>query len=356
MTNPIAIEDTTTILVTGGNGFIGSALIRKLLACTKARIIDVDSLTYASSPATNADLMAGGRYHPVRVDICDHASIDALVQQEKPEVIFHLAAESHVDRSIGNAAVFINTNVMGTYTMLETARRHYDSLSAAARDRFRFLHISTDEVFGSIDQGLFTEQSPQHPNSPYSASKSASDMFGFAWHATYGLPVIISNCSNNYGPRQFPEKLMPLMILNALHGRPLPVYGDGLQIRDWIFVDDHADALIALWQRGAPGQRYNIGANTERANIDIVKSICRILDERHPSGAPHARHIVHVTDRPGHDRRYAIDSRRIQADAGWTPAHGFETGLAETVDWYLANENWWRDLYDRLEPPSFLKA
>jgi dTDP-glucose 4,6-dehydratase len=343
------------IIITGGSGFIGSALTRLLLKETNANIINIDAETYACSPDTNAELLATPRYQHLKMDICDREAVLKTILQHRPTAIFHLAAESHVDRSITGADTFIQTNIIGTYNLLEASRNLQTLQSDEEREAFRFMHISTDEVFGSIDNGQFTEQSPLHPNSPYSGSKAASDMLAFAWHGTYKLPVIITNCSNNYGPRQFPEKLIPLMILNALNSRKLPVYGDGKQVRDWLHVEDHATALFTLYKSGTPGQRYNIGSDNERTNIEIVTEICRILDELNPSGAPHANLIQYVTDRPGHDRRYATDASYLTSQTGWKPAHNFEQGLRDTIQWYLDNQSWWADLYAKLTPPSFLQ-
>lgn len=330
------------ILVTGGAGFIGSALVRLLLDTSEDEIIVVDSFTYAANPASILPLERDPRLRIIRQDIAELAKIDELFAAEKPDAVMHLAAESHVDRSITGSASFIETNVMGTYALLEAARKHWSALSGAGKDAFRFLHVSTDEVYGSLGEtGAFTEETPYDPSSPYSASKASSDHLVNAWGRTFGLPVILTNCSNNFGPRQHPEKLIPLMILNAMEGIRLPVYGDGLNVRDWLHVEDHASALDLVLRRGEVGASYNVGARCEQKNIDVVGMICGRLDEVAPKPHPHADLIDYVTDRPGHDRRYAIDPSKIEAELGWKPERAFAQGLRDTVDWYLQNPDWW---------------
>ncbi len=337
------------ILITGGSGFIGSALVLQLMREPGIALLNVDAMTYAANPRSLAHLEGQPGYRHVEADICDAARMRGLMSEFKPDSIMHLAAESHVDRSISGPGAFIRTNINGTQTLLEATRAWLDKVPTKARDAFRFLHVSTDEVFGSLGhEGFFTETTPYDPRSPYSASKAASDHLVRAWGHTYGMPVLISNCSNNYGPRQFPEKLMPLMILNALHGLPLPVYGDGLNIRDWVHVDDHARALIMILKGGAPGATYCVGGRAERTNRSVVDAICTFMDELKPGGAPHTRLIQFVADRPGHDRRYAIDSTKIERELGFVPRAGFEDSLRETVQWYLANESWWRPLRDKV--------
>lgn len=334
------------ILVTGGAGFIGSAVVRHIIRDTDWTVANVDKLTYAGNLESLAEAQTSNRHRHYKTDICDRAGIDAILAEFRPDAILHLAAESHVDRSITGAAPFIETNVNGTFTMLEAALAYWRTLDEAARGRFRFQHISTDEVFGSLgSDGFFREDTAYQPNSPYSASKAASDHLVRAWHHTYGLPVVMTNCSNNYGPYHFPEKLIPLMIINALEGKPLPVYGNGLNVRDWLYVDDHADALITVATAGKLGESYNIGGHNEKTNIEVVKTICALLDELRPDpkGA-RERLISYVTDRPGHDARYAIDAGKIGRELGWTPKETFETGLRRTVEWYLANPGWWGDI------------
>lgn len=333
------------LLVTGGAGFIGSALIRFLIRDTDARIVNVDKLTYAAAPGA-LDVVAGDpRYAFERADITDGAALRAIFARHRPDAVMHLAAETHVDRSIDSPAAFVQTNVLGTYTLLETATAYWREMEGAARARFRFHHISTDEVYGSLGaEGLFREDTPYQPNSPYSASKASSDHFVRAWHHTYGLPTVTSNCSNNYGPYQFPEKLIPLIIINGVLGQPLPVYGQGLNIRDWLYVDDHAAALWTILTRGRPGETYNVGGNSERRNIDVVHAICDALDALLPGTGPaggRRRLITHVADRPGHDLRYAIDAGKLARELDWTPAESFETGLRRTVEWYVASRGWW---------------
>ncbi|WP_201861024.1 dTDP-glucose 4,6-dehydratase [Microvirga soli] len=331
-------------LVTGGAGFIGSAVVRKLISSTPHQLLVVDKLTYAGNLDSLNSVANSDRYRFVRADIADARQMQTLIDEYKPDVIMHLAAESHVDRSIDGPGEFVQTNVVGTFTLLQAALAYWNRLDAAHRDTFRFHHISTDEVFGSLGQeGFFHEEYPYQPNSPYSASKAASDHFVRAWHHTYGLPTLITNCSNNYGPYHFPEKLIPLMILNALEGKPLPVYGKGENVRDWLYVDDHAEALILVAEKGRVGENYNIGGWNERTNIDVVRSICQLVDELSPSHGIDAREklITYVTDRPGHDLRYAINARKIERELGWRPAETFETGLRKTVSWYINNRAWW---------------
>jgi dTDP-glucose 4,6-dehydratase len=332
----------STLLVTGGAGFIGSALVRKLVRETAHTVVNVDRLTYAGNLDSLAEVADDPRHRFVRADICDAEAMRALFAQHAPDAVIHLAAESHVDRSIDGPGEFVRTNVVGTFTLLAEAVRHWQALRGAARERFRFLHVSTDEVFGSLGAaGLFTEETPYAPNSPYSATKAGADHLVRAWHHTYGLPTLTTNCSNNYGPYQFPEKLIPLTIQNALAGRPLPVYGRGENVRDWLFVDDHADALLAVLDRGAPGGTYNVGGRSERRNIDVVRAICALVDELAPDAeGPRERLVRFVTDRPGHDLRYAIDSAKVEREIGWRPRATFETGLRATVEWYLANQRW----------------
>jgi dTDP-glucose 4,6-dehydratase len=331
-------------LVTGGAGFIGSAVVRKLISDTPHQVLVLDKLTYAGNLDSLKSVADSDRYRFVRADIADAQKMQTVIGEYRPDVIMHLAAESHVDRSIDGPGEFVQTNVVGTFTLLQAALAYWNTLDAARRDAFRFHHISTDEVFGSLgEEGLFHEEYPYQPNSPYSASKAASDHFVRAWHHTYGLPALITNCSNNYGPYHFPEKLIPLIILNALEGRPLPVYGKGENVRDWLYVEDHAEALILVAEKGRVGENYNIGGGNERTNIDVVCSICRLIDELVPSNAIGSREklISYVTDRPGHDLRYAIDASKIERELGWRPAETFETGLRKTVAWYLENRVWW---------------
>lgn len=336
------------IVVTGGAGFIGSSLVRYLVAECSAQVLTIDALTYAGT-MTSLDAVSGNANHRfLQADIRDRAAMERAIGDFAPDRIMHLAAESHVDRSITGAGDFIATNVVGTFNLLEAAREYWNGLTGAAKADFRFLHVSTDEVYGSLGaNGLFTEQTPYDPSSPYSASKAASDHLAKAWHHTYGLPVVVSNCSNNYGPFHFPEKLIPLTIINALEGKPLPVYGAGLNIRDWLYVDDHARALHLIAGKGRPGETYNVGGRNERRNIDVVKRICAVLDDLVPADAPRETLIRHVTDRPGHDARYAIDATRLESELGWRARDDFETGIAKTVRWYLDNAWWWQPLRDR---------
>jgi len=332
-----------TVFVTGGAGFIGSAVIRHLLADRDCDVVNIDKLTYAGNQETLRREADNERYHFHHLDICDRTAIDNLFTRYSPKAIMHLAAESHVDRSIDGPGEFIQTNVVGTYTLLEAARAYLTGVDEADRDTFRFHHISTDEVFGSLgEQGLFTEESPYQPNSPYSASKASSDHLVRAWHETFGLPVVLSNCSNNYGPYQYPEKLLPVIIGKVTAGEQIPVYGKGLNVRDWLYVDDHARALVRIMERGKLGRSYNVGGNEERTNIDVVKTVCSILDELAPApdGSRHEKLITYVADRPGHDLRYAIDASRIEAELGWQPEESFESGMRKTVQWYLANQSW----------------
>ena len=331
-------------LVTGGAGFIGSAVVRQLIASGDAQVLNVDALTYSGNLDNVSCLANHPAYRFARIDIRDGRAMREAVEGFQPDVIMHLAAETHVDRSIDGPGEFIQTNVVGTYTLLQVALGHWRELSPAAKASFRFHHVSTDEVFGSLGaEGLFCETTPYSPNSPYSASKAASDHLVRAWHHTYGLPVVLSNCSNNYGPFHFPEKLIPLVTLNALEGKPIPVYGDGSNVRDWLYVDDHARALRLIADRGRPGESYNVGGDSERRNIDVARLICTFVDELAPDAAIGARErlITFVADRPGHDQRYAIDSTKIRAELGWTPTETFESGLRKTVAWYIDNRQWW---------------
>jgi dTDP-glucose 4,6-dehydratase len=335
-----------TILVTGGAGFIGSNFVLDWLAHPATRdegIVNLDALTYAGNLRNLASLAGDPRHAFVQGDITDRALVDRLLAEHRPRAVVHFAAESHVDRSILGPGAFIRTNVEGTFTLLEAARAHWNALDVDAKAAFRFLHVSTDEVYGSLAPGApaFTETHPYEPNSPYSASKAASDHLVRAWHHTYGLPVLTTHCSNNYGPYHFPEKLIPLVIVNALAGKPLPVYGDGMQVRDWLYVGDHCSAIRAVLARGRIGETYNVGGWNEKPNIEIVQTICTLLDELRPAAAgPCARLITHVADRPGHDRRYAIDARKIERELGWRPAETFDSGIRKTVQWYLEHADW----------------
>jgi dTDP-glucose 4,6-dehydratase len=337
------------VLVTGGAGFIGSALCRYLVGTRGWAVTNVDKLTYAANLCSLQPIAKRPGYRFFKADICDRAAMDRAFAETQPDAVVHLAAESHVDRSIAASAEFINTNIVGTYTLLEAARGYWSALPEPHRTAFRFLHVSTDEVYGSLEPDeFFRETTPYNPRSPYSASKAASDHLVSAWHGTYGLPTLITNCSNNYGPYHFPEKLIPLILLSALEGKPLPVYGDGQNERDWLYVDDHVRALALVVERGEIGETYNIGGRTPKANIEVVERICDLLDELRPCSAPRRRLITFVKDRPGHDRRYAIDPSKIETELGWRPEETFETGLAKTVHWYLDNEAWWRPLRDRV--------
>jgi dTDP-glucose 4,6-dehydratase len=331
------------ILVTGGAGFIGSELVRQLVRETDAEVVNLDALTYAGNLDSLAEVEAHPRYRFEHADITDPDALRRIFAEHRPDAVIHLAAESHVDRSIDGPGAFVQTNVVGTFHLLQQALGHWRGLEGEARDRFRFLHVSTDEVFGSLGpDGFFTETTAYHPNSPYSASKAASDHLVRAWHHTYGLPVLITNCSNNYGPYQFPEKLIPVMILNALEGKPLPVYGKGDNVRDWLYVADHARALRLVLGRGTPGETYAVGGHNEKTNLEVVHTLCALLDELAPDSPhrPHAGLLKFVADRPGHDRRYAIDAGKIGRELGWTPEESFETGLRKTVRWYLENRPW----------------
>jgi dTDP-glucose 4,6-dehydratase len=335
------------IFVTGGAGFIGSALVRHLIEHTSHEVLNFDKLTYAGTLSTVERVADSNRYRFIQGDICDADAVHSAITEFKPDVITHLAAESHVDRSIDGPGAFVQTNVVGTYTMLAEARAYWLSLDEDARAAFRFHHISTDEVYGTLGEtGLFAEDTPYDPRSPYSASKAGSDHLVSAWGHTFGLPVLITNCSNNYGPYHFPEKLVPLMIAKALDGEPLPIYGKGDQVRDWLFVEDHVRALQAVFARGQVGRTYNVGGHNERQNIEVVRTLCAILDELRPrvDGKPYAEQMSEVADRPGHDKRYAIDASRIGDELGWYPQETFESGIRKTVEWYLANEDWWRPL------------
>lgn len=332
-----------TLLVTGGAGFIGSALIRALIAEGDYNVVNIDKLTYAGNLESLSEAASSPLYQFEQLDICDAPSIRAAFERHQPQAIVHLAAESHVDRSIDGPADFVQTNIVGTFTLLEEALRYSRQLEAGNAARFRFVHVSTDEVFGSLGpDGLFTETTPYQPNSPYSATKASSDHLVRAWHHTYGLPTITTNCSNNYGPYQFPEKLIPLVTLNAIAGKELPVYGKGANVRDWLYVEDHAAGLIAALRRGRPGETYNFGGSNERKNIDVVRAICKFVDELAPNPGKESREslIRFVTDRPGHDMRYAIDSSKSQRELAWYPAETFESGLRKTVRWYLENSTW----------------
>lgn len=338
------------ILVTGGAGFIGSAVIRHIIQNTNNQVLNIDKLTYAGNLESLKEIDQHPNYQFEQIDICDTEQIAAAIEAFRPNAIMHLAAESHVDRSIDGPAAFIQTNIVGTYTLLEVARKYWMSLDAESQQNFRFHHISTDEVYGDLEgtTDLFTETTSYAPSSPYSASKASSDHLVRAWHRTYGLPVIVTNCSNNYGPYHFPEKLIPLVILNALDAKPLPVYGNGQQIRDWLFVEDHARALYKVVTEGVVGETYNIGGHNEKQNIEVVKTICKILDELKPqaSGQAYESLITFVKDRPGHDLRYAIDATKIQEELGWTPTETFETGIRKTVQWYLNNLDWCHRVQD----------
>lgn len=340
------------ILVTGGAGFIGSAVVRHIINDTTDSVVNLDSLTYAGNLESLTSVANHDRYAFEQVDICNRAELDRVFAEHQPDAVMHLAAESHVDRSIDGPAAFIETNIVGTYTLLEAARHYWNQLEDTAKQAFRFHHISTDEVYGDLEgtDDLFTETTSYEPSSPYSASKASSDHLVRAWLRTYGLPTIVTNCSNNYGPFHFPEKLIPLMILNALDGKALPVYGDGMQIRDWLFVEDHARALYKVVTEGEVGETYNIGGHNEKANIDVVKTICSLLEELVPSKPQGVESyqdlITYVKDRPGHDVRYAIDASKIERELGWTPQETFESGIRKTVEWYLDNKTWWSRVLD----------
>ncbi|MDQ3144939.1 MAG: dTDP-glucose 4,6-dehydratase [Pseudomonadota bacterium] len=336
------------VIVTGGAGFIGSALVRHLVLDKGYEVLNVDALTYAGNLASLRTVQDKPNYRFLKADICDRAAMDEAMASFRPDRVMHLAAESHVDRSITGAADFVQTNIIGTFTLLEAALGYWKALNGAAKDGFRFLHVSTDEVYGSLgDKGLFTEETPYDPSSPYSASKAASDHLAKAWQRTYGLPVVVSNCSNNYGPYHFPEKLIPLTILNALSGDRLPVYGKGDNVRDWLYVEDHARALEIIIERGRIGETYNVGGRNERRNIEVVERICEVLDQLVPGNRPRAEQIEFVTDRPGHDARYAIDATRLEEELGWRAEEDFDSGIAKTVQWYFDNEWWWQPLRER---------
>lgn len=339
---------TRRVLVTGGAGFIGSAVCRHLVQ-SGCEVLNLDKLTYAGNLASLRPIENAPNYAFAQVDICDQAAVAAQFDAFRPTQVMHLAAESHVDRSIVGARAFVDTNIVGTFAMLEAARGYWNGLSAAEKGDFRFLHVSTDEVYGSLgDEGLFHEETPYDPSSPYSASKAAADHLVSAWARTYGFPAVISNCSNNYGPFHFPEKLIPLVILNAMHGKPLPIYGRGVNVRDWLYVEDHARALDIIVSHGRIGEKYIVGGRNERRNIDVVETICAILDRLRPAPNPHASLITYVTDRPGHDARYAIDATRLETELGWKAQENFDTGIEKTVRWYLDNEWWWRPLRDKV--------
>lgn len=357
-------QQNLNILVTGGAGFIGSCVIRHLIAHSKHKVVNVDKLTYAGNLNSLKAIESNYRYSFEQVDICDASSLKFIFDNHQPDIVMHLAAESHVDRSIDSPSDFIQTNIIGTYTLLEQARFYWNALEGEKKENFKFHHISTDEVYGDlpyfdehgslgleagvgvISSQLFTEDTPYAPSSPYSASKAGSDHLVRAWQRTYGLPILLTNCSNNYGPYHFPEKLIPLIILNALEGKPLPVYGSGNQIRDWLYVEDHARALVLVAMKGIAGETYNIGGHNEMKNIDVVEAICSILDELAPSNANYSSLITHVPDRPGHDMRYAIDASKIQKELGWVPLESFETGIRKTIQWYLDNQEWCKNVQD----------
>lgn len=344
-------ESIVRLLVTGGAGFIGGAVIRRSIRMAVGDVLNIDKLTYAANLKSLTEVDRDAGYHFARLDICDAAAVRNVFDSFRPTAVLHLAAESHVDRSIDGPAAFVRTNIEGTFTLLQEARRYWERLDRMARDDFRFLHVSTDEVFGSARNGsYFNEETPYHPNSPYAASKASADHLVRAWHHTYGLPCLLTNCSNNYGPFQFPEKLIPLMTLKALEGEPLPVYGRGENVRDWLFVEDHAAALLTVLERGVAGETYVIGGRSERANLDVVTTICAVLDELtpHPSVKDRRSLIRFVEDRPGHDLRYAIDPTKIERQLGWQATESFESGLRKTIGWYLENRSWWNDIRGHL--------
>ena len=336
------------VLVTGGAGFIGSAVCRHFILNLGHEVVVLDKLTYAGNLNSLALVASDARYAFEQLDICDAFGLKTIFSKYRPDAVVHLAAESHVDRSISGSTVFVQTNVVGTFALLEASRAYLDENKQLSKEAFRFIHVSTDEVYGSLGEtGMFTETTPYDPSSPYSATKAASDHIARAWHRTYGLPVIVSNCSNNYGPYQFPEKLIPLTVLNALDSKPLPVYGNGSNVRDWLYVDDHARALGLILQKGSPGETYNVGGRNERRNIDVVKQICECLDELRSSSGRHDRFISYVTDRPGHDQRYAIDASKLEDDLGWRATETFETGIKKTVRWYIERSDWWNPLREK---------
>lgn len=340
------------ILVTGGAGFIGSTVCRKIIATTDDTVLNIDALTYAANLHSLTEIESHPRYAFKQADIRDREALDQIFADFQPDAIMHLAAESHVDRSIEGPGIFIETNIVGTFNMLQATRQYWMNLSAERKSNFRFHHISTDEVYGTLGEtGLFSEKTAYAPNSPYSASKASSDHLVRAWHHTFGLPVVISNCSNNYGPYQYPEKLIPVLILNALEGRPLPIYGNGLNIRDWLYVEDHADALYRILRAGQNGEKYNVGGNNEMANIDVARVVCQTLDELRPrqDKVSYESQIKFVADRLGHDQRYAIDANKIRIELGWEPRETFRSGIEKTVSWYLANESWWSPLRDKAQ-------
>jgi len=333
------------VIVTGGAGFIGSAVVRHLVSVKGYEVLTIDRLTYAGNIASLSTVDNNPLHRFLKADICDRAAMQEAFESFQPDRVMHLAAESHVDRSITGARDFVETNIMGSFTLLEAARHYWNGLPADRKEAFRFLHVSTDEVYGSLgEDGLFTEETPYDPSSPYSASKAASDHLAKAWARTYGMPVVVSNCSNNYGPYHFPEKLIPLIILNALEGKPLPVYGNGANIRDWLYVEDHARALDLIAERGRIGETYNVGGRNERRNIDVVKRVCSLMDGFSPKSSKHDGLISYVTDRPGHDARYAIDATKLEDELGWKAQENFDTGIEKTVKWYLENEWWWAPL------------
>jgi dTDP-glucose 4,6-dehydratase len=337
------------VFVTGGAGFIGSAVSRHLVSDLGHEIVVIDKLTYAANLASLAPIAASPAYRFEKVDICDREAIDSLFEHYLPNAIIHLAAESHVDRSITGSRVFVDTNVIGTFTLLEAVRAYLSGAGRPIAGSFRMLHVSTDEVYGSLaEEGFFTETTPYDPSSPYSATKAASDHLAKAWRRTFDLPVMVSNCSNNYGPYHFPEKLIPLIILKAMAGEPLPVYGDGSNVRDWLYVEDHARALALILEKGRPGETYNVGGRNERRNIDVVRRVCAIMDELRPTEAPHDRLISYVADRPGHDHRYAIDATKLETELGWRALETFESGIEKTVRWYLDRRDWWEPLRNKV--------
>jgi dTDP-glucose 4,6-dehydratase len=343
-------QESMRILITGGCGFIGSAVIRHLLRATAHHVVNIDKLTYAANLANLDEVLPNSRYAFEKADIGDAGALAAIFDRYNPDAVMHLAAETHVDRSIGSPQPFIDSNIVGTFTLLEAARRHYDGLDEARKERFRFHHVSTDEVFGSADPGgYFTEETAHAPNSPYSASKASADMLARAWNRTYHLPVVTSNCSNNYGPYQFPEKFIPTVILAAVEGRPIPVYGDGQNVRDWLFVEDHAEALLLILEHGAVGQTYNVGGSGDTKNLAMARMICQVVDDLFPGSPhrPHAKLITFVPDRPGHDLRYAIDASKLKHDLGWQPQTPLDEGLRRTVAWYLENRAWWAEIRRR---------